>query len=228
MRVLLAVALATATAVHDAPAQCITNFCPPPPPPRPEPGPQHPGGGGGDSNNRTGWYILGGILAVVAGWAIKTQIFPDPPPGGPPPPRTLPPDQPLTQVQLPPPGAPPPPPPPGGGPAAPAGPATQALRRGFDLPPVGAPCVPNEIVLDVPATVSTATLDAIAARHQMTRLETVTIRLTGRTLHRWRIDGGGSLESMTRSLSGAERQIAGSQCNFIYALAQAQGQADAE
>src|SRR5262245_29196636 len=133
MRVLLAVALATATAVHDAPAQCITNFCPPP---RPEPGPQHPGGGGSDSNNRTGWFILGGILALVAGWAIKTQIFPDPPSGGLPPPRSLPPDQPLTQVQLPP-ASSPPPPPPGGGPVSPAGPAPQALRRGFDLPLAG-------------------------------------------------------------------------------------------
>jgi subtilisin family serine protease len=215
--------------VHDGRAQSgppcsiTANFCPPT-----QPGPHTPGGGGSDSNNRVGWYILGGVLAVVAGWAIKTQIFPDPPPGGgPPPPRTLPPDQPLTQVQLPPPSSPPPPPP-TSAPAAPAGPAPQALRRGFNLPAVGAPCVPNEIVLDVPSTVNTATLDAIAGRHAMTRLETVTIRLTGRTLHRWRIDGGGSVTDMTRSLSDRERQVAGAQCNYLYALAEVQADADAE
>ena len=53
----------------------------------------------------------------------------------------------------------------------------------------------------------------------MTRVETVRIRLTGRTLHRWRLDGGGSVIAMIRALA-AERQVAGVQPNYLYALAQ--------
>jgi subtilisin family serine protease len=79
--------------------------------------------------------------------------------------------------------------------------------------------VPNEIILDIPATVGTAALDAMAARHGMTRLESVTIRLTGRTLHRWRLASGSPLD-MLRNVSATERQAAGGQVNFLYALAQ--------
>jgi len=73
-----------------------------------------------------------------------------------------------------------------------AAPTTQTLRNGFHLPPVGEfRFVQNEVMLDIPSNVSTQALDAMAARHAMTRLETQTFRLTGRTLHRWRLDGGG-------------------------------------
>jgi subtilisin family serine protease len=79
----------------------------------------------------------------------------------------------------------------------------------------------NECILDIPATVSTATLDAIAARHQMTRLETVDIRLTGRRLHRWRLDGGGSVADMIRAVSRSEPSVAGMQAQFLFMLSQA-------
>src|SRR5690349_3065268 len=82
--------------------------------------------------------------------------------------------------------------PPGGGGAgksgAPKATTTTALRKGFNLPPVGAPFVPNEVILDVPTSVSEAQLNAISGRHGMTRMETQTFRLTGRRLFRWRID----------------------------------------
>jgi subtilisin family serine protease len=92
------------------------------------------------------------------------------------------------------------------------------LRAGFNLPPAGETrFVPNEVMLDIPAGVTTPALDAIAARHRMTRLETRTFRLTGRTLHRWRLDGGGTVEAMIRGLN-AEAQVAGAQPNYLYAL----------
>jgi subtilisin family serine protease len=101
---------------------------------------------------------------------------------------------------------------------APAPPAP--LRQGFNLPPPGETrFVPNEVMLDIPPNVTTAALDAIAARHRMTRLETQSFRLTGRTLHRWRLDGGGTVEAMIRGVSG-ERQIAGAQPNYLYDLQQ--------
>ena len=172
LRVLLAVALATATGVREgARANSMhQQRCPPTTPAGP--GPRSTGGGGSSSNNNAGWYILGGVIAVVAGWAIKTQLFPDPPgSGGPPPSRPLPPDQPLISQQSPPANQPPVWPPsvntaggrPGGGQGNSGTPCTQALRRGFDVPPLGAPIVPNELILDIPSSVPASTLDRIAA-----------------------------------------------------------------
>ena len=102
-----------------------------------------------------------------------------------------------------------------------SGAAGGVLRRGFNLPAAGETrFVPNEVMLDIPAGVTSPALDAIAARHRMTRLETRSFRLTGRTLHRWRLDGGGTVEAMIRGLAG-EQQVAGAQPNYLYALQQA-------
>jgi subtilisin family serine protease len=108
-----------------------------------------------------------------------------------------------------------------GTPSVPKGAPTAApLRAGFALPPAGeARFVPNEVILDIPESVSTPDLDSIAARHTMTRLETQSFRLTGRRLHVWRLDGGGTVQAMIRGLAG-ERQVAGAQPNYLYALAQ--------
>jgi len=96
----------------------------------------------------------------------------------------------------------------------------QPARRGFDVPPAGETrYVANEVVLDIPASVPTQSLDAIAARHTMTRVETNSFALMGRTLHRWRLDGGGSVASMIRALRG-EAEIAGAQPNYVYRLQQ--------
>lgn len=213
MRVLLAAVLATATAGDRAFAQCsethVSNFpCPPQ---------RGPSNGGSGNNNNVGWFVLGGVLSVLAGWAITRHLFPDPPP---PLPRTDPPPKPpgLGQVRLDP---TPPAPRLGGGPQGGGSTAQAALRRGFDVPPVSAPFVQNEVILDIPSRVPTPTLDAIAARHAMTRVETVSFRLTGRTLHRWRIDGGTSVPDMIRNLGG-ETQVAGAGANFIYTLTQEQ------
>jgi subtilisin family serine protease len=238
LRVLLAVALATATAVREGRAQCESQTQAACVPTRGGPGPTVPGSGGSSSSNNTGWYILGGVIAAVAGWAITTRMFPDPPgPGNPSPPRSSPPDRPLLSQQLPTENQPPVWPPQ----AAPTGTAGQPggnrpggtqttqtpqtnqaqLRRGFDLPPVGAPFVPNELVLDIPSSVPERTLDQIAARHTMTRVETTNFRLTGRTMHRWRINGSTSVPDMIRNVVG-ERQIAGAGANYLYALVEEQ------
>ena len=108
-------------------------------------------------------------------------------------------------------------------PAAPArqpGAAGQALRARFNPPRPGETrFVPNEVILDSNPTVPTPTLETIARRHNMTRLETRVFPLTGRRMHRWRLDGGGSVEAMIRGLNG-ERLIAGAQPNYLYSLAQ--------
>ncbi len=212
LRVLLAVAMATATAVHVSRAQ-VCEDC--------QPSPRDPPSKSNDNNVL--WYVVGGVVLGIVGWVIKTQIFSDPvPEPSRPPPRDPPPP---AQGEITPPA-----PRGGGGPKggggggsaggpAPTTIASPALRRGFDLPAAGAAYVPNEVILDIAATVPTQTLDAIAARHAMTRLETQAFRLIGRTLHRWRIDGATSAPDMVRNIVG-ERQVAGAGLNYIYRLAE--------
>ena len=120
---------------------------------------------------------------------------------------------------------------PGGG--TPAATRPTALRAGCNPAPAGETrFVPNEVVFDIPATVPAQTLDAIAARHAMTQQETTTIRLTGRTLHVWRIDNGASVDDVIRDVctNPADRQVAGAQPNYLYELAQptVSGQAQQE
>jgi len=101
-----------------------------------------------------------------------------------------------------------------------AAPLVTPLRSGFNQPPNGEDrYLKTEVILDIPANVPTSALDAIAARHTMTRMETRTFRLTGRTLHRWRLDGGGTVTAMIRGLN-SEPQVAGAQPNYLYDLTQ--------
>jgi subtilisin family serine protease len=161
------------------------------------------------------WYVVGGIATAALGVFIASKLFPTPERGLPqePPPSDPPPLQP---VNLPPSA--------GGGKSAGKSNTPKAKtvsRKGFHLPPPGAPFVPNEVILDVPPSVSESQLNAIAARHAMTRMETQTFRLTGRRLFRWRIDGGTSVPDMIASVA-REGQVAGAQPNYLYALAQDQ------
>ena len=207
-RTFLSLVLALTLGVQSASAQCTENFCPP----RPQPGPSN------SNNNNTVWYVIGGVAAAALGVFIASRLFPtperglppEPPPSGPPP---------IQPVNLPPPGsgagAP------SAGKSATSKTTTTTARKGFNLPPLGAAYVPDEVILDVPPSVSEAQLNAIAARHAMTRMETRTVRLTGRRLFRWRIDGGTSVPDMIRSVAG-ESQVAGAQANFLFPLAQEQ------
>lgn len=211
-RTFLALGLVLTLWPQGAPAQgpCPSlTACPPPNNPSVPPG---------RDNNNTVWYVVGGIAGVALGAFIASRLFPTPERGLPQEPPTSDPP-PVQPVNL---------PPPSGGGGAGKGkstgknsgtPKTATARKGFNLPPLGAPFVPNEVILDVPLNVSEAQLDAIAARHAMTRIETQTFRLSGRRLFRWRIDGGTSVPDMIRSIAG-ESQVAGAQPNYLFALAE--------
>jgi hypothetical protein len=219
-RVLLAAAIAGGAVVDAAHAQCTTNICP---------GPFGPGPGGpgspGHSDHNTGWYILGGLVFAVVGWAIGTRIFsdtsgptpsPSPSPGPPPGPST--PSFPQVSQNQGPAG--------GGGAGGGTGAGTAGpLRTGFNQPPAGETrFVPDEVLADAPLS----NIDAVAARHQMTCPENVRIRLTGRTLHRCRRLADQTVQEMIQVLSG-ERQIAGAQPIYLYRFVQsATGEANAE
>jgi Subtilase family len=229
MRLLVTVAIATGVhglhGINPAQAQnrcgdsnccdsecCVAN-CRPGPPPKIGPVPSQ--------HTDTGLiYTVTGIIGTIVIVGIWNQFFPPaPPPPSPPPPSSYPPDGVApTHVQL------PSVPSPGGGAGAPQ-PTVQALRNGCNLPPVGETRFDQtHLVLDIPSTVSAQALDDIAARHNMTREQTTFLRLTGRTLHVWRINGGASVEEMIRSVctSPIDRAVAGAQPNYIYVLAQDQ------
>jgi subtilisin family serine protease len=208
LRTLLAAVLALALNVQLASAQaCTTSFCQPPP----QPGPSD-----NHSNRNAIWYVVGGVAGAALGLFVASRLFPPPERGLPPePPRSdLPPPQnvnlqPNTNVRP---------------PADKRAPKfTTTARKGFYLPLPGAPIVENEMMLDIPASVSDAELELIADRHQMTRLETKTFRLTGRTLHRWRLDGGGTVYNMVVGMMG-EKKIAGAQAIHLFKMSQAQQQ----
>ena len=110
----------------------------------------------------------------------------------------------------------------------PQGPSQQnqsAQRGGFNPPPPGETrFVPNEVLLNVPASVTTPALDAIALRNRLTRLELREFSMTGRRIARVRINDGRAVANVIRSLQ-AEAGIAGAQPNYLYALDQGSGPA---
>ncbi|MEA2990033.1 MAG: hypothetical protein QOG83_2744 [Alphaproteobacteria bacterium] len=198
IRLLLAAVLACASVIDRAPAQTRDPQPPTPIPSR-------------SNNNKAIWTIVGGAAVAIIGLVIGTRIF-DPPVDQANPPSPPPREPPTAQL---------PPNLPTQGPA-PTGPGqiAPALRNGFFLPPPGETrFVSNEVMLDIPSTLQAPILDVIAARHAMTRLETRSFRLTGRTLHRWRIDAGATVPDMIRGLSG-ERQVAGAAPIYLFQLSQ--------
>ncbi len=128
------------------------------------------------------------------GWLLGPVLFPD-----------------VVVVTTPPPSNNPPPPQP-----------RQAHGRHIDIPPRGMTAfVPDEILLEVEPGTPTQYLNEIARRLQLTLLETQTFALTGRSLQRWRIDGGNSVRATLRGLSPFSR-IAAAQANLLYGFGQAQ------
>ena len=140
-RTFLALVLVLTLGVHRASAQpCTSSVCTPPPN---NPAPSR-------DNDKTVWYVVGGIAAAALGAFIAWRLFPDPERGLPPEPPTGDPP-PVTPVNL---------PPPGGGAGAPsagksAPKVTTTARKGFNLPPPGA-----RFVVTLPRTMSrTQTLE---------------------------------------------------------------------
>ncbi len=208
VRVLLAVVLAV-TGAYRAHAQTAG-------PPLNNP----PSAPGSSDNSRTVLYVVGGVVLGLVGLALGGKLLTDgggssnQPPFTPPPPGPPAPGPDLSQLSV------NPSPQQGTGNNSGNNAANLRLRRGFDLPPPGITAYRNdELLLETAAGTPDSVLEAIAARHRMTRVETVTFRLTGRTMHRWHIDGGTSVTRMIIGVNG-ERAIAGAQPNYLFLLAQ--------
>ncbi len=200
--------LLTVTVIADARAQIAP---PPPPPPTTQPQAAPPSS---SNSSRNTTYIIGGIVIGIIGIIIANQVFAKPPdrlPDLPPQPE---PD--FSRISVNPSAAPPQVPPRG---TLSGTPSASPLRRGFNLPRVGETrFVPNEVLLEANASVSTRALDAAAARLGLTRLESVRIALLGRTLHRWRIDRGDSVPSVITALS--KGPFFGAQPNYLFETTQ--------
>ena len=106
------------------------------------------------------------------------------------------------------------------GPNQPGGPSQNGQRAGFNPPAPGETrFVPNEVLLNVAAGVTTPAFDAIARRNRLTRLELREFSMTGRRIARVRINDRRPVATVIRSLQ-AEASIAGAQPNYLFAFNQ--------
>jgi len=228
MRVLLAVAVAAACGMNDARAQdtnCGVRCRPASNVPPPVVAPP-------SSNNNTAWYVLGGVVAPIIGVGIAIHFLPDNGPGNTVGQRTFPrepfdgqpPGNPSSPPGLPGQGA-------GGGGAGGGGagaggagggagpgagiPVNPVLRSGINLPSRAALYVPDQVIVDAP----TDAINAIAARHNVTVLQSNFFPLLNTTLHLLHIDSGASVSETLTDFAG-DAQVRGGQANFIFRLAQ--------
>ena len=163
------------------------------------------------------WFIVGAAVLTFVGWAVfspSTERQPGTGPGGAGP---------------------------GGGPPGPGGalgPAGQppvqqiqfqpgpgvsqvGLRSGFSLPPPGASYVADHILIEFSRTASQTTINKLIATYGLTLLETITMRLTGRTLYLFQVAQGASPVEALRDISATGRIAIGGQVDFLFAMAEA-------
>jgi subtilisin family serine protease len=89
----------------------------------------------------------------------------------------------------------------------------------INLPPPGAPFVPNEILLEVDSGTPASYLVRLAQRLGLTLIQSQSFSLSGRTLLQFQINNGRSVVSVLRSLARYAR-ISAAQPNYLYLLQQ--------
>lgn len=117
---------------------------------------------------------------------------------------------------------------PGGGP--PPGPGldrTPSEQQMSGVPPIGETrFIPNEIVLQIPASVSRSQVEAIARALGVEIATAETIGLTGRTLYKFQMKAGQDIRALIRQLE-QNRIVSSAQPNYVYNLAQMGAPTDA-
>ena len=100
-------------------------------------------------------------------------------------------------------------------------PQRSARRRGpSGAPPVGEHrLVPDEVVIELPNSTSTAQINALQRRFRLTRLEQHRLALTRSTLYRWRIPDRRSVATVVRALE-RDALVVSAQPNYLFALQQ--------
>lgn len=101
----------------------------------------------------------------------------------------------------------------------------QPQQRATNRGPSGVPpanerrMVPDEVVLEIPNSVSPAQINALQQRFRLTRLESQTFPLTGTTLYRWRVPRDISVPRAVQAIEGDAR-VASAQPNYLFTLQQ--------
>jgi subtilisin family serine protease len=98
-------------------------------------------------------------------------------------------------------------------------PAEQNRRFGSTLPAGETRFIPNEVIIEVDGAPSQTTVEALARRHGLKRVESQTFRLTRSTIFRWEIPDGRPMRDVIRQLS-ADPAIKSVQPNYVYSLQQ--------
>ena len=115
-------------------------------------------------------------------------------------------------------------------PTRPTGTPRLPQARTSGAPPIGEQrFVPREVLIRLPTGLSAQTLEALARRHGLTRIEAHGIRSSGTTIHRWRINGTQSVSDVIRALE-SDVGVLGAQPNYRFTLAEQNlsGRADLE
>jgi hypothetical protein len=104
----------------------------------------------------------------------------------------------------------------------PRGPRRQnSARRGpSGIPPVNERrMIPDEVVIELPNTMSPQAIDALQRRSRLTRIEQQASQLTGTTFYRWRISDRRSVAAIVRALE-TDSVVASAQPNYLFTLQQ--------
>ena len=90
---------------------------------------------------------------------------------------------------------------------------------GSGVPPPGERrFVANEIVTEVPASVTPQALESMARRYNLTRLESIDLPLIGSTVYRWRVSGRRSVADIIGTIEDQHAVIASAQPNYVFRL----------
>jgi subtilisin family serine protease len=101
---------------------------------------------------------------------------------------------------------------------------TTTQRDPSSAPPVNEHrYLPDEVVIEVASSVSTAQIDALQSRFRLARIESHRFQLSGTTLFRWRIPDRRSVASVVRALEG-DAVVASAQPNYLFTLQQSKAQ----
>jgi hypothetical protein len=104
-------------------------------------------------------------------------------------------------------------------------PRQQQPQRAANRGPSGVPptnerrMVPDEVVLEIPNTVTPAQINALQQRFRLTRIESQTFALTGTTIYRWRVPRDISVPRAVQAIEGDPR-VASAQPNYLFTLQQ--------
>ena len=85
--------------------------------------------------------------------------------------------------------------------------------------------VPDEVVIELPKTMTPQAIDALQRRSRLVQVESQTSQLTGTTLYRWRIPDRRSVATMIRQLE-TDTVVTSAQPNYLFSLQQSEGKSE--